>query len=95
MVTEIFDKSYVYVQAALPCTPKCLFCFYAAKWWPRHFHRGNFYNRTKLDRWPTTMHLESQLRKKNGPFDCFDIYDSSPEFELDPKQNSLQIHIVL
>ena len=64
MVTEIFDKSYVYVQAALPCTPKCLFCFYAAKWWPRHFHRGNFYNRTKLDRRPTTMHLESQLRKK-------------------------------
>ena len=30
-----------------------------------------------------------------GPSDCFDIYDSSPEFKPDPKQNSLQIHIVL
>ena len=36
-----------------------------------------------------------QQQQDFGPFDCFEIYNYSPEFELDIKQNSLQIHIVL
>ena len=37
--------------------------------------------------------LNLNCAKKIGPSDCFDIYDSKPEFELDPEQKSF--HIVL
>ena len=35
---------------------------------------------------------KQQQQQNFGPFDCFEIYDSSKKIELDPKQNSLQIH---
>ena len=37
--------------------------------------------------------LNLNCAKKIGPSDCFDIYDSKPEFEVDPEQKSF--HIVL
>ena len=60
VVAWTYCSSCTALQTKMPTLLLCQ----VAKWWPPHFHRGNFYNRTKLDRWPTTMHLESQLRKK-------------------------------